>query len=88
VDMTGFTRLTEERGDEEAARLATPLAALVNDISRTHGGRGIRWLGDGGLFYLDDASAAFAAALEMSERAPSAGLPPRTSASRRAGDPP
>jgi adenylate cyclase len=76
VDMTGFTRLTEEQGDEAAARLATSLAALVNEISRTHGGRAVRWLGDGGLFYFEDASAAFGSALEMSERAPSAGLPP------------
>jgi adenylate cyclase len=73
--MTGFTRLTEEQGDQEAARLATSLAALVNEVSRMHGGRAIRWLGDGGLFYFEDASAAFAAALEMSERAPTAGLP-------------
>lgn len=76
VDMTGYTRLTEERGDEEAARLATSLAALVNEISRTHGGRAIRWLGDGGLFYFEDVDAAFLAAVEMSERAPAAGLPP------------
>jgi class 3 adenylate cyclase len=76
VDMTGYTRLTEERGDEEAARLATTLAALVNEISRTHGGRAIRWLGDGGLFYFEDVDAAFRASLEMSERAPAAGLPP------------
>jgi adenylate cyclase len=75
VDMTGFARLTEEQGDENAARLATSLAALVNDVSRRHGGRAIRWLGDGGLFYFDDVSGAFAAALEMSERAPSSGLP-------------
>jgi adenylate cyclase len=75
VDMTGFARLTEEQGDENAARLATSLAALVNDVSRRHGGRAIRWLGDGGLFYFDDVSAAFFAALEMSERAPSTGLP-------------
>jgi len=76
VDMTGYTRLTEERGDEEAARLATTLAALVNEISRTHGGRAIRWLGDGGLFYFEDVDAAFRASLEMSEGAPAAGLPP------------
>jgi class 3 adenylate cyclase len=76
VDMTGYTRLTEERGDDEAARLATALGALVDEISRTHGGRAIRWLGDGGLFYFEDVEAAFLAALEMSERAPSAGLPP------------
>jgi adenylate cyclase len=76
VDMTGYTRLTEERGDEEAARLATSLAVLVDEISRTHGGRAIRWLGDGGLFYFEDVGAAFRAALEMSERAPASGLPP------------
>ena len=76
VDMTGYTRLTEELGDQEAARLATTLAALVEEISRTHGGRAIRWLGDGGLFYFEDVEAAFRAALEMSERAPASGLPP------------
>jgi adenylate cyclase len=75
VDMTGYTRLTEERGDETAARLATTLAALVESISRTHGGRAVRWLGDGGLFYFPDATAALLAALEMSEGAPAAGLP-------------
>jgi adenylate cyclase len=51
VDMTGYTRLTEERGDEEAARLATSLADLVKEVSRAHGGRAIRWLGDGGLLF-------------------------------------
>jgi adenylate cyclase len=76
VDMTGFTRLTEERGDEEAARLAIALAELVNEVSRTHGGRAIRWLGDGGLLFFEDVSPAFLAALEMCERAPAAGLPP------------
>src|SRR5918999_5023564 len=76
VDMTGYTRLTEELGDREAARLATTLGALVDEISRTHGGRAIRWLGDGGLFYFEDVEAAFLAALEMSERSPASGLPP------------
>jgi adenylate cyclase len=76
VDMTGYTRLTEERGDEVSARLATTLAALVEGISRRHGGRAIRWLGDGGLFYFANANAAVRAALEMSEGAPAAGLPP------------
>jgi adenylate cyclase len=45
VDLTGYTRLTEEQGDEVAARLASN--TLVEDISRRHGGRPIRWLGDG-----------------------------------------
>jgi adenylate cyclase len=76
VDLTGYTRLTEEQGDEAAARLATALADLVDGISRRHGGRPIRWLGDGGLFYFDETAAAVLAALEMSEEAPAAGLPP------------
>ncbi len=52
------------------------LAALVNEVSRKHRGRAIRWLGHGGLFYFEEVSAVFAAALEMSERAASTGLPP------------
>jgi adenylate cyclase len=34
VDLTGYTRLTEERGDEAAAQVAGRLVGLVNDISR------------------------------------------------------
>ena len=76
VDLTGFTRLTEERGDEVAARVARALAALVNDISRGRGGRPVRWLGDGGMFHFREPGAAVAAGLDMVERAPAAGLPP------------
>ncbi|HET8789314.1 MAG TPA: adenylate/guanylate cyclase domain-containing protein [Actinomycetes bacterium] len=76
VDLTGFTRLTEERGDEVAARVAGALAALVNDISRGRGGRPVRWLGDGGMFHFREPGAAVTAGLDMVERAPAAGLPP------------
>jgi adenylate cyclase len=38
LDLTGYTRLTEERGDEAAAELATKLATLVRGSSREHGG--------------------------------------------------
>jgi class 3 adenylate cyclase len=34
VDLTGYTRLTEEQGDAVAAELAGRLAALVEGISR------------------------------------------------------
>jgi adenylate cyclase len=76
VDLTGYTRLTEEQGDEVSARLATTLSVLVDAVSRRHGGRPIRWLGDGGMFFFEHAAAAFLAALEMSEGAAAAGLPP------------
>ena len=34
VDLTGYARLTEERGAEAATQVAGRLVALVNDISR------------------------------------------------------
>jgi adenylate cyclase len=76
VDLTGYTRLTEERGDEFAARLATGLASLVEDISRRRGGTPIRWLGDGGMFHFKEPRAAVLSGLDMVESAPRAGLPP------------
>jgi adenylate cyclase len=76
VDLTGYTRLTEERGDEFAAELASNLASLVEDISRRRGGRPIRWLGDGGMFHFKEPRSAVLAGLDMVESAPRAGLPP------------
>jgi adenylate cyclase len=76
VDLTGYTRLTEEQGDQVAARLASNLATLVEGISRRHGGRPVRWLGDGGMFHFQDATTAVLAGLEMAESAPGAELPP------------
>jgi adenylate cyclase len=75
VDLTGYTRLTEEQGDATAARLASRLATLVDGLALRHGGRPIRWLGDGGMFLFPEPTAAVRAALEMSEGAPAAGLP-------------
>ena len=75
VDLTGYTRLTEEQGDEAAARLASRLSTLVDGVALRHGGRPVRWLGDGGMFLFPDATVAVRAALEMSEGAPAAGLP-------------
>jgi adenylate cyclase len=76
VDLTGYTRITEERGDEVAAQLATKLTSLVEDVARCHAGRPIRWLGDGGMFHFKEPRAAVLSGLEMVERAPRVGLPP------------
>ena len=76
VDLTGYTQLTEERGDEVAAHVAGRLAALVNDISRSRGGRPVRWLGDGGMFHFPEPRTAVLAGLDMVQRAPAADLPP------------
>jgi adenylate cyclase len=76
VDLTGYTQLTEDRGDEVAAHVAGRLAWLVNDISRRRGGRPVRWLGDGGMFHFREPSTAVVAGLDMVERAPAVDLPP------------
>jgi adenylate cyclase len=75
VDLTGYTQLTEERGDAVAARVAGRLAALVTDIARSRGGRPVRWLGDGGMFHFREPGMAVLAGLDVVERAPAAGLP-------------
>jgi class 3 adenylate cyclase/DNA-binding transcriptional MerR regulator len=76
LDLTGYTRLTEERGDEAAAELAASLAQLVRRASGEHGGWPVKWLGDGVMFYFKDPGGGALAALEMVERVPAGGLPP------------
>ena len=76
VDLTGYTRLTEERGDRFAADLAAQLGSLVKNIARRRGGSSIRWLGDGGMFHFRDTAGAVQAGLDMVEQAPAIGLPP------------
>jgi adenylate cyclase len=72
LDLTGFTALTEERGDTAAAELASALAVFVDEASRGHGGEAIKWLGDGVMFHFDDPVEGVRCALELVERAPGA----------------
>ncbi len=76
LDITGFTRLTQERGDRAAAELAEVLAPIVNRTSVEHGGRAVKWLGDGVMFWFRDPGPAVVAALDMVESLEPAGLPP------------
>jgi adenylate cyclase len=76
LDLAGYTRLTEERGDRAAAALATSLADLVEQVSLPHGGQPVKWLGDGVMFHFRLPGQGVEAALEMVERTPQAGLPP------------
>jgi len=57
LDITGYTRLTQERGDDAAADLATTVARLVQRSCVQHGGKPIKWLGDGVMFYFGDPGA-------------------------------
>jgi adenylate cyclase len=76
LDLTGYTRLTEERGDAAAAELAARLAGLVRRSSLEHRGTPVKWLGDGVMFYFREPAAAVPAALEMVEVVGRQGLPP------------
>jgi adenylate cyclase len=76
LDLVGFTRFTEEHGDQVAAELAEALAILVNRSSREHGGLPVKWLGDGVMVHFRDPAGAVLAALQMVEQLPEAGLPP------------
>jgi adenylate cyclase len=76
VDITGYTRLTEERGDEAAADLAGRLAIMVRRCSQEHGGQPVKWLGDGVMFHFPDPGQGVLAALDMVEGVATEALPP------------
>lgn len=76
LDLTGYTRLTEERGDEAAAALAANLTELVSGEVGRREGRAVKWLGDGVMFSFRDPAAAVLATIEVGRRTGDAGLPP------------
>jgi adenylate cyclase len=76
LDISGFTALTEEHGDEAAAALFGALEELVEAGARRHGGKIVKRLGDGVMLYFADPAQAVAAARELVTGAAAAGLPP------------
>src|SRR5919106_1463563 len=65
LDLTGYTHLTEQRGDAAAAALAETLAVLVNRSSRAHGGVPVKWLGDGVMIHHQEPAGAVRSALGL-----------------------
>jgi adenylate cyclase len=76
LDITGYTRLTQEHGDVAAADLAERLGRIVQRTSIRHGGRAVKWLGDGVMLHFPIPGAGVVAALEMVVGVTDAGLPP------------
>jgi adenylate cyclase len=68
LDLTGYTTLAEERGDQAAAELAASLASIVQEASRTRGCRPVKWLGDGVMFHFSDSARAILSGLELVEQ--------------------
>jgi adenylate cyclase len=76
ADLTGYTRLTEEAGDEVAAQVSLTLAQLVSEIAARHQGEVVKMLGDGVHFHFRDPGDAVRASLEIVEDVSPNGLPP------------
>jgi adenylate cyclase len=76
LDVTGYTRLTQERGDEAAADLAASVNRLVTRTSLDHGGRPVKWLGDGVMVHFREPGGGVLAALDMVDGVIAVGLPP------------
>src|SRR5438128_4526068 len=62
VDLSSFTRLTRERGDESAVDAATSLQHHADATATRHGGRLVKLLGDGAMLRLTDATVGLDAA--------------------------
>lgn len=76
MDLSGYTALTEERGDEVAAELVGSLNDLVLRTAVPRGGQAVKFLGDGVMFHFADPGQAVLASLELIEGTDPAGLPP------------
>jgi adenylate cyclase len=68
LDLTGYSTLAEERGDEAAAEVATDLAAVARNVAEPHGGRPVKWLGDGVMFHFANPDGAILSGLDLVER--------------------
>ena len=65
ADLVGFTALSIDRGDEEAAEVATRFQRTVRELAARHGATVVKSLGDGAMVRADDAREAVGLGLEL-----------------------
>ncbi len=75
LDLTGFTALTEEQGDEAAAEVAERLTEAVRERVAGAGGKTVKFMGDGALLHFHDPESAVRCALDLVDEIPELGLP-------------
>jgi adenylate cyclase len=75
LDITGYTRLTEELGDEASAAMPMRLASLVQEAAARHDGRTLKWIGDGVELYFRRPADAVRCSLELRDRIHEADVP-------------
>ena len=76
VDLSGYTSMTLELGDEHAVAAADRLRELSEDAVRRVHGNVVKLLGDGVLLRFDDAPSAIRATLGLVDGIVDTGLPP------------
>jgi adenylate cyclase len=76
ADLSGYTKLTEQAGDDRAAEVSLTLAQVMSEVAAAHRGEVVKMLGDGVFFHFRDPADAVRASLEVVERAGPRGLPP------------
>jgi len=76
IDLSGYTAMTEEIGDQAAAERAQALATLVQELAHAHGGTVVKLLGDGAMLHFPDPREGALCGLELMEQVEKAGLPP------------
>ncbi len=62
ADLAGYTALTEEQGDQAAARVAHEFGRTMSALSREHGAWQVKSMGDGVMIWAPDAARAVALA--------------------------
>jgi adenylate cyclase len=75
IDLSGYTRLAEEAGDDVAAAQAAQFIAAVEAAASETGGRLVKVLGDGVMMHFGDSDSAIRAAISVLSRVQSQGLP-------------
>jgi len=76
ADLSGYTKLTEEAGDDVAAQVSLTLAQLVSEVAAGHRGEVVKMLGDGVHFHFGNPGDAVRASLEVVRNVLPRGLPP------------
>jgi len=65
ADLVGYTALTERHGDETAARVAREFRRTIDGLSRAHGARQVKSMGDGAMIWSPDPRRAVALAARV-----------------------
>ncbi len=68
ADIRGYSRYTDEYGDEAAARLSTKFACLVRDGAEAHGGEMVEIRGDEALVVFTSARQAIRTAVDLQKQ--------------------